>query len=166
METLNFSSAANELKALQAIKLVKWGVMAAPDINGAKTKGERFTKPKFARFRMKVQYKEASAYYYSYDYIPKFNKGVKIGKERNEQRALSKLIEMMNKRAPDSYRYAVIYCNVSNDLSTDSVKFDLHLCNILRTGIVWKLLPAWRADNPTMLDIPAMREKLQTQLKK
>ena len=150
--------------ALMVKESIKWGLK--PPTSYAGNEGRKgFNMPLYARYRMKVQYNAASAYYYSYDYTPKFNNGVKIGKQKSELIALNKLIELMNKKSPDAYRYAVIYCNVSNDLSTKAGRYDLHICNILRSGIVWKNVPVYQTANNQMLNLNAMREMLTLQKK-
>lgn len=134
----------------------------------AKPEKKIYNMPKWARFRMFIQYDGGNAKYPSWDYSYKIENGFKI-KVKSESIGLSKLIEEQHRqvKACKSIRYVNIFANLSNDLDTTTGNFDYLICTIVKGAINWKNPIYWREDNSQMLDVKRMNEerflnKLQT----
>ena len=122
------------------------------------TKGKAWTGPKWARFRMFIQYYNGNAKYHSFDYTVKQRFGVKK-KHKSELIGLTKLIELIHKKTKGkTYRYANIFCNLTSDLSTTTGNYDYLICSITSGEIKWKEKIFWRGglDN-NMIDVQKMR---------
>ena len=83
--------------------------------------------PRFARFKAAIRFRgkhgNGSAYYFSYDVQPKFIDGVPFY-YRSERIGFDKLVEMIQRKKPWQYYAATIFANLTEDLSTDSKKYD------------------------------------------
>lgn len=122
------------------------------------TQGKQFTGPKWARFRLFVQYYQGNAKYHSFDYTYKHNYGVKF-KVKSELTGLTKLMELMHKKTKGKmYRYANIFCTVGSDMNTITGNFDYLICTIVSGRITWKDPYYWKqGEQNNMLDIAKMK---------
>ena len=116
-----------------------------------------FTAPKWARFRMFIQYDHGNAKYPSWDYTYCFTNGIKT-KRKSEAIGLDKLIEEQHRQLKKGkvYRYINIFANLTNNLDTVTGNFDYLVCTIVAGNITWKNPLYWKPEAPEMLDIQKM----------
>lgn len=124
----------------------------------SKVSGKAWNGPKYARFRLFVQYYNGNAKYHSYDYTKKTTAGIAVN-VRSELIGLTKLMELMHKKTKGKvYRYANIFCNITNDTNTTTGNFDYLVCTIVSGRITWKDPIYWKAGiENNMLDITRMK---------
>lgn len=128
---------------------------------GGKPGKKFFNGPKWARFRLFIQYEHGNAKYHSFDYHYSFANGIKI-KNKSEAVGFQKLLELAHEKTKTTgYRYINIFCNVSNDLDTVTGNFDYLLCTIVKGEIKFKLKQFYKSENEQMLDTKKMIEYKQ-----
>ena len=116
-------------------------------------------KPKFARFKLFVQFYDGNCHYPSYDQFKKFKFGVE-SKVKSESAGLAKLFVLLHKKtnAGKDYRYANIFCNIGYELNYDTGNYDYLVCTLTPSTLTWKDPLYWKpGENSNMLDIPKMR---------
>ena len=96
----------------------------------AKIKRKQY-KPEFARFKLKFYWRDGnSSVHYSYDFLFRYTDGVRRT-VTDEQLGYSKLVQCIHKNK-DLYITAVIWANVSNDISTDTGTYDVEVLKSIR----------------------------------
>lgn len=107
---------------------------ALDPINKAQQKKKRSQfKPDYARLKLKFFYRDGNhSVHYSYDFIYRYENGAKT-KVSDEELGYVKLLKLIQKqREADTFITAVIWANVSDNLSTDSGRYDYEIVKAVR----------------------------------
>lgn len=101
------------------------------------TQKKMIFKPKWARWKMYMQFYKASAEYFSYDYHNVYVNAVKT-KCYCEEMALLDMIARMREEHPTGYRYANVFGNFSDDLSTEKKNYNHLIFSMTPDKCTWK----------------------------
>ena len=95
-------------------------------------------KPKWARWKMFIRFSDQkAAVYYSYDYNNVFVNGTKT-KAYRERLALIDMIARLREKHPGGYKYANVFANLSEDLSTDKKNYNYLVFSMTPDKCTWK----------------------------
>lgn len=91
------------------------------------------SKPETARFKLKFWYLDGNcSTHYSYDYDYIYPDGIKT-KVHNEKRGLYKLLTLIGKnKEADTFISAIVWINLSSDLSTETGRYDFCIAKSTR----------------------------------
>lgn len=92
----------------------------------------------------------------SWDYTKKITAGVPTT-IRSELRGINKLVELICKIDPFSYRVINVFVNLTSNLDVITGDFNYHVLTVVRGRLTWKKPMYWQPHNDSMLDIKKMK---------